>query len=405
MAKKSKTEIDLYQKKIGKARRQEMLDEITNKDTNLPESILHEDMDKGMMEFVREQLKTEAEGKIIPVNKILFTLQRWAEFSQTWQNVDSDNNIEFPFIIVIRQPDPQPGTHPSLQYTIPDRKTFTYTTQPTWDGQQYGATVYKIPQPVPIDIEYEVVILCDKLRTLNRFNRVVLQKFASRQAYTKIKGHYIPLVLDNVSDESEIGSIEEKRFFKQVYKIRMEGFLIDENEFEIKPAINRSVIVTDIMKEENKKTKFFFNDVEVTKRDFVGDGTKTLFSTGEKIGMLLAVSVNGYIQTRGQDYFHNETTPNIIFTTPPANGRHITILYISAHAVKLYTENVMVELKKTEFIYSGSATIIIPDATGVLYVIINGQIFFEEFSFNAQTKELTVSTPLTDGDNVDVYYL
>mgnify|MGYP001233395489 CR=1 FL=1 len=39
------------------------------------------------------------------------------------------------------------------------------------------------------------------MRSLNEFNKNVLQNFASRQAYTNIKGHYIPIVLNTVNYE------------------------------------------------------------------------------------------------------------------------------------------------------------------------------------------------------------
>ena len=31
------------------------------------------------------------------------------------------------------------------------------------------------------------------MRELNQFNKTIMQKFSSRQAYTFVKGHYIPI--------------------------------------------------------------------------------------------------------------------------------------------------------------------------------------------------------------------
>ncbi|MGA0845529.1 MAG: hypothetical protein ACO3RV_03240, partial [Luteolibacter sp.] len=108
-----------------------------------------------------------------------------------------------------------------------------------------GADIYKIPQPIPVDITYNVKIFCTKMRHLNEFNKLVLQKFTSRQAYTFVKGHYIPIILNNVSDES-VSDIEKRKYYIQNYEFLMMGFLIDENEFEVLPAITRALTLFEV---------------------------------------------------------------------------------------------------------------------------------------------------------------
>jgi hypothetical protein len=76
------------------------------------------------------------------------------------------------------------------------------------------------------------------MRELNQLNKVVMQTFSSRQAYTFIKGQYVPIILDNVSDESQM-TIDARKYYIQNYDFTMLGYLIDEDEFEIKPAIQR----------------------------------------------------------------------------------------------------------------------------------------------------------------------
>jgi hypothetical protein len=401
MAKKKKNDIDIHSKKVGKERRQELLEEITSKDTFLPEGIMHEDMDKGMLEFITEKLLTVAEGKAIPVLKKIFTLQRWAEFVQTWGHQDSDGNVELPFIAIVRRPDPQPGTHPALLYTIPDRKTFYYTKVPTWDGTQYGALIYKIPQPVPIDLEYEVILVCDKMRTLNPFNKVVLQKFASRQAYTKIKGHYIPIVLDNISDESQISNIEERRYYQQVYKFRMEGILIDEDEFEIKPAVNRMLIKFDFMKSDTTKVKKIFNGVEVSSITLKADGLKTVFNVGQPIGILLAVMIDGQVKTR-VDFSFNEDSTNVVFNTSPGAGKNVTILFITSKTVRLFEFNQVVTLRQEDFTTDVTG---VYELTGnvdeILFVTLDGNVV-TSYTLDASNK---LNFASASGSNLSVYYL
>tara|TARA_R100001377_G_scaffold71055_1_gene46583 strand:+ start:2888 stop:3982 length:1095 start_codon:yes stop_codon:yes gene_type:complete len=225
-------------------RRRELAELITEDGTFLPKSVLHADMDKGMLEFVKSDLDTTTSGKKIPVIDRILTLQRWGEFSQTWSFTTEDKNVSLPFIVVVRQPQVTYGTNPSLQYTIPDRKQFHFAKVPTWDGNRKGVDIYSIPQPIPVDITYDVKIICNRMRELNQFNKVVMQKFSSRQAYTFVKGHYIPIISESISDESVIDT-EDRRYYQQSYTFQLQGFLIDEDEFEVKPAISRSLLFLD----------------------------------------------------------------------------------------------------------------------------------------------------------------
>ena len=235
-------------------RRKELANLINDDGTYLPKSVLHADLDRGMLDFVQEQLKSVTNGKTVNVIDRILTLQRWAEFSQTWKFANQDKNVELPFIVVVRNPDAQYGTNPALQYTIPDRKQFHYAKVPTWDGNRKGYDIYTIPQPVPVDIIYDVKIVCNRMRELNNFNRVVLQKFTSRQAYTFVKGHYIPIINQSIGDESQIDT-EDRRYYQQNYQFQVQGFLLDEEEFEVKPAISRSLVMFGFDEKNRKKER------------------------------------------------------------------------------------------------------------------------------------------------------
>ena len=193
-------------------RREELLEQIEVDGTYLPKSILHADLDRGMLDFVRDELGISINGKNVSNIDLIITTQNWAQFTETWNFQDLDKNIKPPFVATVRNPDVKFGTNPSLQYTIPNRRQFYYAKVPTWDGQRKGMDIYKIPQPVPVDITYNVKIFCNRMRELNDFNKKVLQKFSSRQAYTEIKGHYIPMILNSSSDESVLEL--EKSFLK-----------------------------------------------------------------------------------------------------------------------------------------------------------------------------------------------
>ena len=118
---KRKTNIDVWKGTELTKRRQELLDMITKSDTNLPDSILHDDLDKGFLDYVVNNFKVTTEGKQIPIIEKLLTIQRWGEYTNNWTFTDEDNNITLPFIAIIRKPEVQFGTHAGAQRTIPDR--------------------------------------------------------------------------------------------------------------------------------------------------------------------------------------------------------------------------------------------------------------------------------------------
>jgi hypothetical protein len=60
---------------------------------------------------------------------------------------------------------------------IPEKYRIDYFTVPTWDGQRKGADVYKVPQPVAVDVTFNIKLFCNRMRENNEFNKIVLQVF------------------------------------------------------------------------------------------------------------------------------------------------------------------------------------------------------------------------------------
>ena len=161
---KIKKHIPLTEPKTLLPRREELLEKINKDGTYLPKSLLHADLDRGFLDFVRDDLKVVVEGKTIPTVDILVTTQNWAQFTETWNFQNIDKNAEPPFITVVRTPEVKYGSNPALVYNIPNRKQYFYAQVPTWDGQRNGMDIYTIPQPVPVDITYSVKIICNRMR-------------------------------------------------------------------------------------------------------------------------------------------------------------------------------------------------------------------------------------------------
>ena len=276
LPKQVKPTLPLVPKKTLSERREQLLEYINKDGTYLPKSVLHADLDRGMLDFVKEDLQVVTAGKIVPMVDIIITTQSWAQYVETALFVDLDYNPSPPFITVIRNPEVKYGTNPSLQYTIPNRKQFYYASVPTWNGNEQGMDIYTIPQPVPVDITYSVKIICNRMRELNQLNKVIMQKFSSRQAYTFIKGQYVPIIMNNVSDESQM-SLDARKYYVQSYDFTMLGYLIDEEEFEVKPAIQRvtQLVEIDTSTRRQKRKQFPENPNEF--------GANFLFIVGNNV--------------------------------------------------------------------------------------------------------------------------
>jgi len=236
--------IDITPHKQGYAARQQILDNIADPGTYLPKGLLHEDMDRDFIEYVKNTLNLTLGGEEVPV--IFLSIQRWAEFAKTWQFSDVNKNIKIPFITIVRKPDAQVGTNQAGLYNVPGKPTFTYMKVPTWDGNIKSFDIYKIPQPVSVDLTYEVRLFCNKMRDLNIFNKKILKSFSALQQYLRINGHPIPLILDSIGDESVITNLDERKYYVQLYTIKMMGYLLDPEDFVVSPAISRGITLFEV---------------------------------------------------------------------------------------------------------------------------------------------------------------
>jgi len=240
------TNINIHPGKIGPERRQEILDDISDRGTFLPRGVLEEDMDQTFVEFLTsdKRMGLTIDGQKVPV--IFLTIQRWTEFSKTWQFSDKFKNIELPFITVVRKPDIQQGQNQAGLWNIPVSRTYTYMKVPTWDGVRRGVDLYKIPQPTSVDLTYEVRLFTNRMKDLNQFNRLVQRAFQSRQCYITVNGHPMPLHLESIGDESNIDDFENRRFYVQMFEMKLLGYILDEADFEVIPTINRSIVSLEV---------------------------------------------------------------------------------------------------------------------------------------------------------------
>ena len=88
--------IKIGPQKVGPNKRQEILDDIADNGTFLPRGVSYEDMDKEFIEFVKKDLDIVINGEKVPV--IFLTIQRWAEFTRTWEFTDKFKLTFFIFV-------------------------------------------------------------------------------------------------------------------------------------------------------------------------------------------------------------------------------------------------------------------------------------------------------------------
>ncbi len=238
--------INIYNQKLGPEHREELTKTIAKHGGYLPRGINIEDHDQAFVDFLNSDtgLAISIDGVKIPV--FFLTIQRWTEFTKTWKFTDKDKNVELPFITIVRKPDIQAGTNQNGNWNIPGNQTYPFFKVKTWDGVREGYDLYKIPQPTCIDLTYEVRLFTSKFRNLNDFNMLIQRFFQSRQCYIFVNEHPIPVLLESVGDESNIDDFENRKFYIQMFEMKMLGYIMDEKDFEVVPTINRTLMSMEV---------------------------------------------------------------------------------------------------------------------------------------------------------------
>jgi hypothetical protein len=228
----------------GNEKRYEFFKNIQKNVGHLPKGVLYEDIDSSFINFANENFTILIDGEKIPV--IFLTIQRWNEFKKTWSFSDKDKNIKLPFVTITRKPDIQFGTAHAGNWNIPHNEQYTYVKVPVNKDGREGIDIYKIPQPIPVDITYEVRFFCNKMKDLNKIYLKIHNLFKSRQYYISPNNHFMPVVLENIGDESTISNFEDRRYYVQLFEMKVLGYILDENDFIVEPAVTRGIILNEL---------------------------------------------------------------------------------------------------------------------------------------------------------------
>ena len=217
--------------KYGMDRIEELMRQTDTKTKYLPRTIELEDLDQALFDYVnRDGMQLTIDNKLVPT--FYLDNDRWGEFSKTWKFMDNDKNVPTPYITV-RRIDKQPGTRIGNKYRIPQTRKFRYMNVPILDNGEVIYLQFKMPEPVNVDLIYEVALFTKYRVDVNQYDEQVLRNFASRQEYLFIKGSPMPLHFEGFAEANPIENIDGDRFFVSKYALKILGFIQDEKEFEI----------------------------------------------------------------------------------------------------------------------------------------------------------------------------
>lgn len=232
MSRNYKNIIKLKRNVEGKERRENLAKEVLKDNTPLPKPLEYEDIDKEFERWVREDLDISFEEQKLPTY-LMLSNQRFSEYMQTWQNVDDKKNLILNFKTITRENNPKAGTIVGDTRNIPGNIDFLMKRVQAVDksGHRYFID-YRVKQPISIDLIYTVSIFTNKYQLLNDFNMIMNEKFSAIDCYIRPNGHFIPMKLTDISDESEY-NIDDRRFYSQSYLITVMAYIMPKDSFRV----------------------------------------------------------------------------------------------------------------------------------------------------------------------------
>lgn len=232
MSRNYKNIIKLKRNVEGKERRENLVKEVLKDNTPLPKPLEYEDIDKEFERWVREDLDISFEEQKLPTY-LMLSNQRFSEYMQTWQNVDDKKNLILNFKTITRENNPKAGTIVGDTRNIPGNIDFLMKRVQAVDksGHRYFID-YRVKQPISIDLIYTVSIFTNKYQLLNDFNMIMNEKFSAIDCYIRPNGHFIPMKLTDISDESEY-NIDDRRFYSQSYLITVMAYIMPKDSFRV----------------------------------------------------------------------------------------------------------------------------------------------------------------------------
>ena len=249
-----------------------------------PKPLEYEDIDNAMFNFVDEYIPMVIKGKSTPTFT-LYSNQRFSEYSQSWEHTDEDGNLLMNFKTISRENNPKPGENQGGYWNIPGNKRHTLLIRDVLeDNGEEAYEIYSMGQPFAVDLTYRISIITDLFENINAFNQKINDLFKARQCYIRPNGHFLPVTLEDINDNTEY-TISERKFYNQTVTVKVMAYIISEDDFKIekKPKRIKLFMQGDVRRPKPEiNIDEFFNDkighteIELT-IDFQAFHTKTNF--------------------------------------------------------------------------------------------------------------------------------
>ena len=249
-----------------------------------PKPLEYEDIDNAMFNFVDEYIPMVIKGKSTPTFT-LYSNQRFSEYSQSWEHTDEDGNLLMNFKTISRENNPKPGKNQGGYWNIPGNKRHTLLIRDVLeDNGEEVYEIYSMGQPFAVDLTYRISIITDLFENINTFNQKINDLFKARQCYIRPNGHFLPVTLEDINDNTEY-TISERKFYNQTVTVKVMAYIISEDDFKIekKPKRIKLFMQGDVRRPKPEiNIDEFFNDkighteIELT-IDFQAFHTKTNF--------------------------------------------------------------------------------------------------------------------------------
>ena len=282
--KKNNTKLSLTHGYIGNRQRIENTMEAFEGNLVFPKPVEYEDIDRAMLDFVKDSIHLQADGKEAPTFT-LFSNQRFSEYSQTWEHVDAEGNLLMDFKTVNRESNPMWGDNQGGLYNIPGDRRYTIQMKEVLDDNGTESyEVYSMGQPLSVDLEYTVNFVTADWDKLNDFNLQLNQLFKSIQCYIKPNGWYMPVKLEAIDDETEY-AVDNRKIYIQSAGLTVQGIISPKSSYKIEKFPKRMFLGTEFDKNRQKA----YVDVEETEDgenitiDFSAGIDKTEFTFDTKL--------------------------------------------------------------------------------------------------------------------------
>ena len=244
-----KNYIELHEHPTGDTRRIEMLSDVLKSGTFLPNTVEYRDIDEEFIKWVSDELVIVSDDGIEFPTMNLFSNQRFSEYTQSWKFTDSNKNLLLNFKTVTRDNNPQYGKMHNGYWNIPgDDRFYLMKRQLVLDDNGTESLLdLKMKQPTTVDLNYKLSVFTTQYHSINDFNTLINKKFSSRQCYISPNGHFMPMTLESISDESSY-SIDDRQFYGQTFTLTVMGYLITKEDYRVEEIPYKHGVTYPVMR-------------------------------------------------------------------------------------------------------------------------------------------------------------